>query len=176
MLLSRSLSALVASLLLLAVVAAMVAALLQAISLTISNPVPVDGSNFSSIGSPPVDFADRLSVFVSAGTNLTIVLMLVAASVLSILQQSNPWRRVTVASVGLLAIIVVVSDVVMAIEVGVSNGPLFFPGVETTTRATAIVGLLAPASVAAAAGLVALLGFRRKPQGHELALAPTDPE
>ncbi|HEX6394505.1 MAG TPA: hypothetical protein VFZ97_13795 [Acidimicrobiales bacterium] len=172
----RPVSGLVASLLLLAVVAAMVAALLQTISLTITNPVPVDGSSFSFIGSPPVDFADRLSVFTSAGTNLTIVLMLIAASVLSSLQQPNLWRRVTVTSVELLVVIVVVSDIVMAIEVGVSNGPLLFPGVDTTTRATAIVGLLAPAAVASAAGLVALLGSRHNAQKHEPALSPTDPE
>ena len=171
----RPVSALVAGLLLFAVVAAMVAALLQTISLTISNPVPVDGSNLSFIGSPPVDFADRLSVFTSAGTNLTIVLMLMAASVLSSLQQSSLWRRVTVTSVELLAIIVVVADIVMAIEVGVSNGALLFPGVDSTTRATAIVGLLAPAAVAAAAGLVAFLGCRRKAQRHEPALSRADP-
>jgi hypothetical protein len=171
-----SVSAVVAGLLLLAVVAAMVSALLQTISLTITNPVPVDGSSSGFIGSPPVDFADRLSVFTSAGTNLTIVLMLLAASVLTVLQRAGRWHRVTVTLVGLLASIVLVSDIVMAVEVGVSNGPLFFPGVDTTTRATAIVGLLAPAAVAAAAGWVAVIGYRRKARPPVALLPPTDPD
>ena len=142
------------------VVAAMVAALIQTVSLTVSNPVPVDGSNIAVIGSPPVDFANRLSVFTSAGTNLTIVLLLVGASLLTTLQERTAWRRFTVVSVAVLAVIVVVADLVMEVEVGISNGPLFFTGVDATTRATGIVGLMAPAVVAAAAGVVAWFGYR----------------
>lgn len=52
-------TAIVAGLFPLGIVAAMVSALLQMLSLTITNPEPVDGSNFGFIGSPPVDFADR---------------------------------------------------------------------------------------------------------------------
>lgn len=140
---------------LLGVVAAMVAGLLQTLNLRITNPVPVDGSSFGFIGSPPVDFADRLSVFTAAGTNLTIVVMLAVASMLTWLQPADVWRRRSVISVVVLAAIVVVADLVMAVEVGISHGPLFFPGVDATSRATGIVGLLAPASLAVAAGMAA---------------------
>lgn len=159
--LRQPLPSVLTGLFLLGVVAAMVAAVLQTLSLTITNPVPVDGSHFGFIGSPPVDFADRLSVFTAAGTNLTIVVMLAAASMLTWLQPQDLWRRRSVTSVVVLAAIVVIADLVMAVEVGISHGPLFFPGVDATSRATGIVGLLAPASLAVAAAIAAGIGTPR---------------
>ena len=158
---------------LLGIVAAMVAALLQTLSLTITNPVPVDGSHFGFIGSPPVDFADRLSVFTSAGTDLTIVVMLAVASMLTWLQPQGAGRRVSVISVVVLAAIVVLADLVMAVEVGISHGPLFFPGVDATTRATGIVGLLAPASLAVASAMAAAIGTPRAGQENTGENEPT---
>ena len=160
-----SIAAWVSSLLLLGVVSAMVAALLQTLSLTVTNPVAVDGSNISFIGTPPVDFADRLSVFTSGATNLTIVVMLAAAAVFTNRQIQGAWRRITALLIEALAAIVIVADVVMAVEVGINHGRLFFPGVDATTRATGIVGLLAPACVAAAAGIITWWG--RQPDQHE---------
>lgn len=162
----ESIAAWVSSLLLLGVLAAMVAALLQTLSLTVTNPAPVDGSNISFIGTPPVDFADRLGVFTSGATNLTIVIILAAAAVFTGRQVEGRWRQITVLLVQLLAAVVIAADVVMAVEVGINHGPLFYPGVDATTRATGIVGLLAPACVAAAAGAVTWFGRRpddRKP-------------
>jgi len=160
---------------LLGVVAAMVAALLQTLSLTITNPVPVDGSHFGFFGSPPVDFADRLSVFTSAGTDLTIVVMLAAASMLIWLQPQALWRRRSAISVVVLAAIVVVADLVMAVEVGISHGPLFYPGVDATTRATGIVGLLAPASLAIGAAITAAIGTPQAEQENAAENEPNPP-
>lgn len=151
----RSAAAWLSSLLVFGAIAAMVSGLLQTLSLTLTNPVPVDGSHFGFIGMPPVDFADRLSVFTSAATDLPAVLMLVGAALGTSVREPGTWHRFTVVVLELLVAIVIAADLVMAVEVGISHGPLFFPGVDATTRATGIVGLLAPAVVAAAAGVFA---------------------
>ena len=157
----QSASSLVGCLLLFGVVAAMVSGLLQTLSLTISNPVPVDGPDIGIIGAAPVDFADRLSVFTTAATNLTIVIMLVGAAVATRFEAPGRLRTLMAGVIGCLAVIVIVSDAVMAVEVVISHGRLFLVGVDATTRATAIVGLLAPAVVAGAAGALPWLSRDR---------------
>lgn len=145
-------ASLVGWLLLFGIGAAMVSGLLQTLSLTVTNPVPVDSHDIGIIGNVPVDFADRLSVFTTAATNLTIAIMLVGAAVTTRFEAPGRLRKWIAAVIGCFAVIVIASDAVMAVEVMVTHGPLFLVGVDATTRATAVVGLLAPAAVAVAAG------------------------
>ncbi|MGH9057594.1 MAG: hypothetical protein ACRDYY_17305 [Acidimicrobiales bacterium] len=145
---------------------ALVAAAVFALSLPRPSSIPLGGglgSGSLRILPPTFGFTERLAAFTNDGATLVTAVMLAGAVIAVVVlgRDGDPparkqFRQIVALAIAVLAGIVTIADLIMLIDVATATTPI--SGIDmSTNKVAAVLGLLAPALLAAGVGWFALV-------------------